>query len=103
VQIVSVEQLVSPTPGLILALMAGTLADKKYSYASVCVNLFLQFGYVHLQKMATAKETTIKGKQAFEAIAKQEGVRIKNYHADNDVFRANEWDTECKRLGQGMS
>ena len=100
-QIVSVDQLVSPTPGLI-AQMTGHLTNKRYRYATVYVDQLSRFGYIHLQKTASAEET-IEGKRAFEAIARREGVRIENYHADNGVFRANEWDAECKRLGQGMS
>ena len=52
--IVSVDQLVSPTPGLV-AQMTGKLTTKRYRYATVFVDQKSRFGYVHLQKTATAE------------------------------------------------
>ena len=78
-QVVSVDQLVSPTPGLI-AQMTGFLTTKRYKYATVFVNQFSRLGFVYLQKTASAEET-IEGKKTFEASAKQHGVSISNYHA----------------------
>lgn len=46
-QVVSVDQLVSPTPGLI-AQMTGILTTKRYRYATVYVNQFSKFSYFHL-------------------------------------------------------
>ena len=48
-QVVSVDQLVSPTPGLI-AQMTGFLTTKRYKYATVYVDQFSRIGFVHLQK-----------------------------------------------------
>ena len=99
--IVSVDQLVSPTPGLI-AQMTGFLTTKRYNYATVYVDQYSRFGFVYLQKTASAEET-VEGKRAFESMAKREGVRIENYHADNGIFKAIKWVDECKKEGQGMS
>ncbi|KAI2498311.1 hypothetical protein MHU86_16181 [Fragilaria crotonensis] len=62
--VVSVDQLVSPTPGLI-AQMTGFLTTKRYKYATVFVDQFSRLGFVYLQKTASAEET-IEGKKAFK-------------------------------------
>ena len=65
--IVSVDQLVSPTPGLI-AQITGKLTNKRYNYATVFVDQASGLGFVHLQKTAAADET-LKAKKAFELYA----------------------------------
>jgi hypothetical protein len=82
--------------------MTGFLTTKRYTYTTVYVDQFTRFGYVHLQKTATAEET-VEGKKAFEAIARRSGIRIENYHADNGIFKANLWVEACRKEGQGMS
>jgi hypothetical protein len=63
-QVVSVDQLVSPTPGLI-AQMTGFLTTKRYRYATVYVDQYSRMGFVYLQKTASAEET-VEGKKAFD-------------------------------------
>jgi hypothetical protein len=99
--VVSVDQLVSPTPGLI-AQMTGFLTTKRYKYATVFVDQFSRLGFVCLQKTASA-ELTIEGKKAFEAFAKRHGVSISNYHANNGIFKAHQWMEACRKDQQGMS
>ena len=55
-QVVSVNQLVSPMPGLI-AQMTGLLTKKRYKYATVFVDQFLGLGFVYLQKEVSVEET----------------------------------------------
>ena len=102
-QVVSVDQLVSPTPGLI-AQMTGILTTKRYKYATIYVDHYSKLSYLYLQKTASVEET-LQGKQAFESYAASHGVSIMNYHADNGVFRANEWIKSCQntRHPQGMT
>ena len=100
-QVVSVDQLVSPTPGLI-AQMTGFLTTKRYKYATVYVDQFSRLGFVYLQKTASAEET-IEGKKAFEAFPRRHGVRVLNYHADNGIFKAFLWMEECRKEHQGMT
>ena len=97
----SVDQLVSPTPGLV-AQLTGKLTKKRYKYATVYVDQFSGLGFVYLQKTASADET-IEGKRAFEAYCKQHGVTVRQYHADNGVFRANKWVDDCRKLEQGLT
>ena len=51
--VVSVDQLVSPTPGLI-AQIRGFLTTKRYKYATLFVDQFSRLGFVYLQKSASA-------------------------------------------------
>jgi len=100
-QVISVNQLVSPTPGLI-AQMTGFLTTKRYCYATIFVDQFSRLGFVYLQKTASAEET-VEGKKAFEAFAHRHGVKIEAYHADNGIFKAYKWIDACKQDGQGMT
>ena len=98
---VSVDQLVSPTPGIV-AQMTGILTTKRYKYATVFVDQATKLGYTYLQTSADAEET-IKAKKAFEEYALQRGVRIKAYHADNGIFRANKWVESCRENRQPLT
>jgi len=100
-QVVSVDQMVSPTPGLI-AQMTGFLTNRHYKYATVYVDQYLRHGFVYLQKTASADET-LKGKIAFEMHAQSHGVRVEHYHADNGIFKAHAWVDACKQAGQGLT
>ena len=100
-QVVSVDQLVSPTPGLI-AQMTGFLTKQRYNYATVYVDQATSLGFVYLQRTATAAET-IQGKKAFERYALNRGVKIEAYHADNGIFKAKAWVQCCERDGQELT
>ena len=98
---ISVDMLTSPTPGLI-AQMSGILTKKRYNYATVYVDNYSGYSYLHLQQTPDADET-LKGKLAFELHAQQHGVAILNYHADNGIFRANKWLHDCALKQQGIT
>jgi hypothetical protein len=90
---VSVDQLVSPTPGLI-AQMSGFLTMQRYKYARVYVDQASRLSFVWLKKSATADET-LEGKTAFKQYAKDRGISIQAYHADNSTFCAHKWVMAC--------
>ena len=98
---VSVDQMVSPTPGLI-AQMTGILTTKRYRYATIYVDQASKLGFTYLQKTASAEET-LQSKRAFEAFATNRGVKIRSYHADNGIFKANDWMDDCRRMRQPMT
>ena len=100
-EVVSVDQLVSPTPGFI-AQMTGILTGSRYKYATVFVDQASRLGYVYLQKTATAEET-LKAKMAFELHARESGIAVKGYHADNGIFKANAWINHCNLRNQAMT
>ena len=54
-KIVSVDQLLSPTPGIV-AQMTDILTTKGYKYATVCVYHFSRYSYMHLQQTASAED-----------------------------------------------
>ena len=100
-QCVSVDQMVSPTPGLI-AQMIGFLTKKRYSYATVYVDQYSKLGYVHLQKTSSVEET-LEGKKAFEAYCKEQSIQVQAYHADNGIFKAKGWVQDCQVKGQALT
>ena len=98
---VSVDQLISPTPGLV-AQMTGMLTTKRYTCATIYVDHFSGYSFVWLQKTTSADET-LEGKKAFEQHARDSGVQVERYHADNGVFKAKLWVNECKARGQRLT
>jgi hypothetical protein len=98
---VSVDQMVSPTPGL-MSQLTGKLTTKCYLHATTYVDQASRLGFVWLQKTATTNET-IEGKIAFEKYALDRGVKALNYHAYNGMFQANKWVAACRSQGQGLS
>ena len=77
-ELVSVDQLISPTPGFI-AQMCGILTMKRYTCATVYVGQASKLGLVLIQKTTTSKDT-VEGKKAFEKYARDRGFQIQNYH-----------------------
>jgi len=97
----SVNQLTSPTPGLV-AQVSGALTKYRYTTATVFVDHATDFGYLHLQRSSGAADT-VEAKEAFERFASEHGVRVQHYHADNGVFSSNEWRSKCVQSGQGLT
>ena len=101
-QVVSVDQLVSPAPGLIAQMTGFLFTKERYKYATIFVDHYSGLGFVYLQKGSSAAET-IEAKKAFERYAEARGVTIRAYHADNGIFKANEWQKECIRSNQQLT
>ena len=92
-ELVSVDQLISPTPGFI-AYMCGILTTKRYTCATVYINQASKLGFVWIQKTTAAKET-VEGKKEFEKYAQDRGVQIQHYHTDNGIFKSKAWVLDC--------
>ena len=73
-QIVSVDQLESPTPGFI-AQLKGTLTKQRYRYDTVFVDEYSRLSYVQLQRTIMSDET-VQAKIAFERYMQERGVQI---------------------------
>jgi hypothetical protein len=58
--------------------------------------------YVHLQESLTSAYT-VEAKEAFEAFARNMGVRIQHYHADNSRFADNGFMNAVKQQQQTIS
>lgn len=98
---VSVDQLTSPTPGLI-AQITGCLMTQRHKCATVYVDNYSWLGFIWHQKSSGAEET-ITGKKAFEQCSNSQGVMMKNYHADNGIFRSHAWASDCQLKEQGLT
>ena len=100
-QIVSVDQLESNTPGFI-AQLKGKLTQQRYNHATVFVDQYSGYSFVHLQRRITSEET-VQAKHVFERAAEQRGVRILHYHADNGRFADNAFIADCNAQRQSLS
>jgi hypothetical protein len=83
-EVVSMDQLESPTSGFVPT-HRGIPTTKRYIGATIFVDHYFDFTYVHLMTKMNA-ETTVEAKNAFEQIAKSHGVTIEHYHSDNGLF-----------------
>ena len=86
----------------LIAQMTGFRTTKRYRYATVYIDQGSRLSFTYLQKTATAEET-FEGKQAFEKYSEQRGVRIRGYHANNGIFKANKWVLACRAKGFNLS
>lgn len=100
-QIIAIDQLVSPIPGLI-AQMIGFITKERYKIATVYVDTATGYGFVYPQKTASAAET-LEGKRVFEKQALDNNIKIQAYHADNGIFKAKAWVDDCTRQGQRLT
>jgi hypothetical protein len=98
---VSVDQLASPTPGLI-AQLRGIPTTKRYKCVTVFCDQATGYGYVHLQK-STGADETLEGVKAFETRMAAFGVTVRHYHADNGIFADNKFRAACRDKGQTLS
>jgi hypothetical protein len=85
-----------------VAQLKGRLTKGRYRIATVFVDHYSRIGYVHLQKDSTSTET-IKAKDAFELFARERGVKIQHYHADNGCFVDNAWKEGLAQENQGIT
>ena len=98
---VSVDQITLLTPGFIQQ-MVGRLTSKRYTCATIFVDNATIFGYVWLQTSLSATKT-LQGKEAFEREARDAGIEIKQYRANNGIFKSKQWVTDCIRRQQKQS
>ncbi|CAJ1954061.1 unnamed protein product [Cylindrotheca closterium] len=83
-QVISVDKLASPTPGFVPT-HRGTLTTMRYTGATVFVDHFSDFTYIHLMTEMNA-ETAVLAKLAFKRECATHGVPVRHYHADNGLF-----------------
>jgi hypothetical protein len=68
--------------------------------ATIFVDHYSSLGYIHLQETQSSQEAT---KNAFEAYARDRGVKVQHYHADNGHFIDNAWQESINKDGQTMT
>jgi hypothetical protein len=100
-QCVSVDQIESRTVGFV-AQLKGILTVGRYRTVTVFVDHYSRLGYVHLQKDTSSKET-LKAKQAFELFARDHGIKILHYHANNGRFVDNAWKESLAQCNQSIT
>ena len=100
-KVVSVNQMISSTPGLI-AQISSNPYKARYQCATVFIDHASDYSYVVIQKSTSAQET-VEAKMIFEHFASDKGIKIQSYHCYNGVFRSNLWKEHCMNQGQGLS
>ena len=100
-QVISMDQLVSPTPGFV-PIHRGTPTNKRFIGATIFVDHFSDYTYAHLMTEMTGKETTA-AKEAFERILSSYNVTAQHYHADNGLFDTAHFKNSIKLAGQTLS
>ena len=100
-QCISVDQLESPTAGLI-AQLKGTPTTERYRAATVFVDHWSDITYVYPQTSTNAKQT-IEAKEAFERYASRHGVTVRHYQADNGRFAEHAFRRHAEERGQTLS
>jgi len=100
-QVISTDQLVSPTPGF-MPTHRGRPTKTRYIGATVFVDHYSDFTYVHLMSKMDAA-ATVEAKMAFERVAKDHGVRISHYHADNGLYDTKLFKESIRVADQTLS
>jgi hypothetical protein len=98
---VSVDTLESTTPGLI-AQLRGNTTKSRYRFATVFVDHFSNFSYVHLHQTNDG-DNIVKAKLAFEREAGTMGITIRHYNADNGLFADSQFQKALQLKGQTIS
>ena len=97
----STDQMISPFGGLIPQ-MKGKLMRAKYYAATIFVDHYSDFTYVHLMQDTTAV-ATLEAKNAYEHLIGTFGSKVLAYHADNGRFAENAYVTDVKDKGQNIT
>ena len=97
----SVDQLESTTPGLILQ-STGKLLRARYTAATIFVDHFSNFTYVHLMTSLDG-EQTMAAKEAYEQFTQTFGVSVRGYRADNGRFADKTWRNDCAEQHQELT
>jgi hypothetical protein len=100
-QVVSIDQLISPTEGFVPT-HRGTPTTLRYQGATVFVDHFSDFTYVHLIYKMDG-ESTVEAKLAFERVASSHGVNVLHYHADNGLFDSKVFKESVAKGNQTLS
>ena len=100
-QVVSTDQIISPTEGFVPT-HRGTPTIQRYHGATVFVDHFSDFTYVHLMTKMDA-EATVEAKLTFERLAASHGVTIRHYHADNGLFDSKLFKESIQKSHQTLS
>ena len=79
--------------------MKGRITGHRYQYATVFIDHYSDYTYVHLQETLTSADT-ITAKKAFEAKCRMHNVPVMHYHCDNGRFADNAFKSSVETSGQ---
>ena len=99
--VVSIDQLVSPTPGFV-PIHRGKPTNQRYVGCTVFVDHFSDLTYIHLMTELNA-EKTVESKLAFERYAKKYNITIQHYHSDNGLFSTKLFKSSIAKCNQTLS
>ena len=99
--LVHVDQLVSGQLGFIPQ-VTGALTAERIVGATVFVDSYSDFRYIHLMRRLDTVET-LEAKANFERLLNTYGVEVKNYRADNGRFSDAAFVEACEDAQQGIS
>lgn len=99
--VVSIDQLISPTPGFV-PIHRDLPTTKRYVGATIFVDHYSDFTYVHLMIETTAV-TTVAAKEAFERLSASHNVHICHYHYANGLFDTSAFKTSIAAAYQTIS
>lgn len=74
----------------------------RYTCTTIYVDQATNYTFVYMQK-TTSSNKTVNGNEAFERHLNKVGVEVKHYHADNNIFAANEWREYCHHQDQKLT
>ena len=97
----SSDQMISPFGGMIPQIK-GRLMKAKYYAATIFVDHFTDYTYVHLMS-DTKAENTLEAKNAYEALMFSHGHKVLAYHADNGRYAEEAFKQDAKNKAQIMS
>jgi len=97
----STDQLVSAQPGLVPQ-FSGALTSDRINGATIFVDHYSGYTYVHLMRRLTSEET-LEAKQSYEAHADTFGVTVQKYRADNGRFADTIFQHHAQQAGQLIS
>lgn len=97
----STDQMISPF-GALIPQMKGRLMRAKYYAATIFVDHYSDFTYVHLMQDTTAV-ATLEAKNAYERLIGTFGSKVLAYHADKGRFAENAYMTDVKDKGQNIT
>ena len=100
-EVISMDQLVSPTSGF-FPIHRGVPTTKRYLGATIFVDHFSDYTYAHLMTNRDGP-STVAAKEAFERILSTHGVKAKHYHADNGLFDTEVFKSSIKQAHQTLS
>ena len=94
-EMVSIDQYISSIPGRLPNTRGKETKKEKYVGGTLFVDH--ASGYIHLRNQQSLRVgDTLKSKHSFEHFAKEHGIKIKSYHADNVPFAAQEFVADLR-------